>query len=55
MTRAIKNSLKSWMFIYIGLLAAIVLAGQPAEVERQDTALPLPAIVVNAPLLRKDI
>ena len=55
MTRAIKNSLKSWMFIYIGLVAAIVLAGQPAEVEQQDAALPLPAIVGSAPLLRRDI
>ncbi|MDJ0750760.1 MAG: hypothetical protein QNJ11_14840 [Woeseiaceae bacterium] len=55
MTRVIRNSLKSWMFVYIGLVAAIVLAGQPDEVEQQDTAVPLPAIVGSAPLLRRDI
>ena len=43
------------MFIYIGLVAAIVLAGPPAEEMQQDAALPMPAIVGNAPLLRKDI
>ncbi len=58
MTRSIRNSFKSWMFVYIGLVAAIVLAGRPVEVVQQDTALPLPAlpaIIGNAPLLRKDI
>ena len=55
MTRSIRNSLKSWMFIYVGLVAAIVLAGPPADAMKQDTALPMPAIVGNAPLLRKDI
>ena len=55
MARTIKNSLKSWMFIYAGLVAAIVLAGPPADVAQQDTALPVPAIVGAAPLLRKDI
>ena len=43
------------MFIYVGFVAAIVLAGGPADVEQQDTAVPLPAIVGSAPLLRKDI
>jgi len=44
------------MFVYAGLVAAIVLAGRPADVVVQpDTALPLPAIVGSAPLLRKDI
>ncbi len=43
------------MFIYVGLVAAIVMAGRPADVVQQDAAVPLPAIVGSAPLLRKDI
>ena len=43
------------MFIYIGLVAAIVLAGPPADVAEQDAVVPLPAVIGNAPLLRKDI
>lgn len=44
------------MFIYIGLVAAIILSGQPAQVETERTVegsgLPL---ILNAPLQRGDI
>ncbi len=43
------------MFIYVGLVAAIVLAGRPADVVPPEAALPVPAIVGSAPLFRKDI
>ena len=50
-----RKSVQPWMFIYIGLAAAIVLAGRPADVTVQDSMLPVPAIVGSAPLFRKDI
>ena len=53
--RSNRKPLKPWMFIYIGLAAAIVLAGRPADVATQDSMLPVPAIVGSAPLFRKDI
>ena len=55
MSRSIRNSLRSWMFIYLGLIATIITAGQPSDAVRQDAALPMPAVVGSAPLLRKDI
>lgn len=55
MTRVKRIPLKSWMLVYAGLVAAVVLAGRPAEVVPQDVALPLPAIIGSAPLFRKDI
>lgn len=44
------------MFIYAGLVAAILLAGPPAQSEPEPTldAAALPGIA-NAPLLRRDI
>jgi hypothetical protein len=44
------------MFIYAGLIAAVILSGEPGSVE-SETRLDgrqLPA-AVNAPLLRRDI
>ena len=55
MTRVKRMPFKSWMFVYVGLVAALVLAGRPADVVRQDAALPIPAIIGSAPLFRKDI
>lgn len=55
MARPARNPVKPWMVIYFGLVAAVVLAGRPAEVVQQEAALPLPAIVGTAPILRKDI
>lgn len=43
------------MFIYAGLVATFVLAGQPGDDMQQDTALPTPVIMGSAPILRKDI
>lgn len=49
--------LRSWMFVYLGLLAAIVLAGRPEDdagandLERVAT----PTLSVRSPLLRHDI
>ena len=51
-----KKQFRSWMFIYAGLLAAVILSGQPASVKsetRLDGSV-FPA-VVDAPLLRRDI
>jgi hypothetical protein len=44
------------MFIYAGLVAAIILSGQPASVNTDSRVegTDLPA-AVNAPLLRRDI
>ena len=55
MTGVKRIPVRSWMFIYVGFVAAIVLAGRPADVGQQDVALPVPAIIGSAPLLRKDI
>ena len=51
-----KQQLRSWMFIYIGLVAAIVLSiqspGLKAEQRLEGNNLPA---VGTAPLVRKDI
>jgi len=51
-----RKQFRSWMFIYAGLVAAILLSGQPdgVEVGAELEGRMLPA-VVNAPLLRRDI
>lgn len=52
----IRKHFRSWMLIYAGLVAAIILSAQPIPV-RSDTLAEgkdLPAIV-SAPLLRRDI
>ena len=51
-----KKQFRSWMFIYAGLMAAVILSGQPAGVEHETRldGSELPA-AVNAPLLRRDI
>jgi len=51
-----KNPFRSWMFIYVGLMAAYVMAGQPVEAQppRQDVVA-APALDAAAPLLRQDI
>ena len=51
-----KKQFRSWMVIYAGLLAAVILSGQPASVEAETrldgSNLP---VAVDAPLLRRDI
>lgn len=51
-----KKRFRSWMFIYAGLVTAIILSGQPgnagAEARLEVGLLPAAA---NAPLLRRDI
>jgi hypothetical protein len=44
------------MFIYAGLIAAVILSGDPARMDSQTRleGSELPA-AVNAPLLRRDI
>lgn len=51
-----RKQLRSWMFVYIALVAAIMLSGQPATVEAETRAegSDLPAIS-SSPLLRRDI
>lgn len=51
-----RKQFRSWMFIYAGLVAAVLLSGQPAGVDAgaELEGRMLPA-VVNAPLLRRDI
>ena len=52
----VKKRFRAWMFIYAGLVAAIILSVEPA-VEEHETRLEgreLPA-AANAPLLRRDI
>lgn len=44
------------MFIYLGLIAAIVLAGPPARTDGDDSGYSRsPAVMVESPLLRHDI
>jgi hypothetical protein len=44
------------MFIYLGLIAAFVLAGDPAGDGASDSsAAPTPAMSARSPLLRHDI
>lgn len=51
-----KFQLRSWMFVYLGLIAAIVLAGPPTNSGPSDTDLNRgPAVIVESPLLRRDI
>ncbi len=51
-----RKPFRSWMFIYAGLVAAIILSGQPgsANSDMQSQGRELPG-VANAPLLRRDI
>jgi hypothetical protein len=49
-----KKQFRSWMIIYAGLLAAVILSGQPASVE-SDTRLEGRELPADAPLLRRDI
>ena len=51
-----KKQLRSWMFIYVGLAAAILLSGTPANenAESRLEATQLP-VIADAPLLRRDI
>ena len=51
-----KKQFRSWMFVYAGLVAAIILSVQPASVDTESRVqgTDLPA-AVNAPLLRRDI
>jgi hypothetical protein len=51
-----KKQFRSWMFIYAGLVAAVILSGQPAGMEHETRleGSELPA-AVDAPLLRRDI
>lgn len=48
--------LRSWMFIYLGLIAAIVLAGPPSGpgADAPDFTRS-PIVIVDSPLLRRDI
>jgi hypothetical protein len=44
------------MFVYIGLIAAIVLAGPPANSGATETDFDRgPAVIVDSPLHRRDI
>ena len=48
--------LRSWMFIYVGLIAAILLAGQPVDNGAPSADVTRgPAVIVESPLLRRDI
>ena len=47
---------RSWMFIYLGLLAAILLAGRPEDAGASDLErVATPTLRVESPLLRHDI
>ena len=56
MIKRARQSLRSWMFIYAGLLAAIVLAGQPANgTDIKVDVIPAPTFDAVMPLNRQDI
>ena len=51
-----RSTLRSWMFIYAALVAAIVLASQPVSVaDRATTDSGLRPLVTDTPLGRSDI
>ena len=43
------------MVIYIGLIAAIVLAGRPDVPDTKRTAITPAPVIADSPLLRRDI
>ena len=48
--------IRSWVFLYLGLIAAMLLAGQPPDPKSSNAgAVPAPAVIVDSPLLRRDI
>lgn len=48
--------MRSWMFIYIGLFAAIVVAANPVGADEAALAEPaLKPIVIDSPISRADI
>lgn len=51
-----RGQLRSWMFIYAGLVAAIALAGNPGDARAlASEAVPQTVINSNAPVARRDI
>ena len=56
MIQSARNVLRSWMFIYVGFIAAIAMASQA---ERVNTAgspdLAVRALAADAPMGRQDI
>jgi hypothetical protein len=47
---------RSWMVIYVGLIAAFVLAGRPVGSAPTDIEITkAPAMTVASPLVRRDI
>jgi hypothetical protein len=51
-----RSTLRSWMFIYAGLVAAIVLATQPVTgTDRTDTDGGVRPLITDTPLGRADI
>lgn len=55
MCQTVRNTLRSWMFIYAALIAAFVLAGQPAGGDDADFDNAARPLVGDAPLGRSDI
>ena len=56
MMKRARRQLRSWMFIYAGFVAAIALAGNPADARTATSeAAPQPVLAGNTPLLRRDI
>ncbi len=50
MLRSAKNAMRSWMFIYVGLIAAIIVAVTPAERDQDRFADPAGRpVVVDVP------
>jgi hypothetical protein len=53
---SMRSTLRSWMFIYAGLVAAIVLASQPVPgADRAATDDSLRPMITDTPLGRSDI
>jgi hypothetical protein len=51
-----RRQLRSWMFIYAGLAAAIALTGEPSDARAlASEAVPQPVIPGAAPIARRDI
>ena len=47
--------IRSWMVIYAGLIATIVLAGRPVVPDTTSTGITPAPVIADSPLLRRDI
>ena len=56
MFQSVRNAMRSWMFIYVGLFAAIIVAANPADTDEARFPDPdVKPIAVDTAISRSDI